>query len=95
MNGHDGGLGGPSFQGRQQGVGNTWWSWGYDSDGITQNANGSLNPTQYRIYRQWRPSPRWPPRSQWLTQFTCLMRAPRWCEPALEHCRSAGEPEHQ
>lgn len=38
------------------GVSNTWWLWGYDSDGITQNANGSLNPTQYRIYRQWRPA---------------------------------------
>lgn len=59
INGQQGGAGGPVFSGSQQGIGTTWWAWGYlpgeYPDG-TLNGDGSLKQDQQAVYSQWQGS---------------------------------------
>lgn len=55
VNGRAGAAGGPTFTGREQGVGTTWFSWGHTSGNNTLNADGSLDPAPLAVYRRWRP----------------------------------------
>ncbi|HVX46894.1 MAG TPA: cellulase family glycosylhydrolase [Mycobacteriales bacterium] len=60
VNGEDGNAGGPTFTGSEQGIGTTWWRWGYRPgqlpDGTLQ-ADGTLKPGQYAVYSAWRQQP--------------------------------------
>lgn len=53
VNGEDGGNGGPTFHGTQQGIGVTWYVW--DTQGLgALNSDGTLNQSRYDVYSQWR-----------------------------------------
>jgi len=58
VNGREGAAGGPTFTGRQQPIGTTWWRWGYrpgeKPDG-TLNVDGTLKHDQYAVYSRWQP----------------------------------------
>ncbi|MDB4966741.1 MAG: hypothetical protein JWN44_2430 [Myxococcales bacterium] len=55
LNGGEGGAGGPTFSGDEQGIGGDWWAWGYLAGQLpdgTQNSDGSLRANQRAVWSQ-------------------------------------------
>jgi aryl-phospho-beta-D-glucosidase BglC (GH1 family) len=61
INGREGAMGGPTLRFPRQGIGTTWWAWGYrpgDIPECTLTEDGALIEAQYAVYSHWRESSR-------------------------------------